>query len=616
MDERTINFEKTLAGRGTGGSYTLSPDDRLGQYRVMRPLGRGGMGEVYEVEHGVLRRRYALKLLPAELARSAAGLERFQREAEVMANLEHPSIVRVDEFGETDGRYWLRMEIAEGVEVAGQHVHALDDYVAAKGGRLAADEVEGFFRRILEGLVYAHSKGAVHRDLKPGNILLFAMPDGRVFPKISDFGLVRLVGEDWVRSQAELSVRQSMSIGGDPTLAGADAGSGTRSLLGTYEYMSPEQKRGEEATPASDVYAVGLMVYRLLTGRQLGLRPPCYYVPGLPLWWDDLVLTALEEDPADRMADAGTMLTTLLDESAKNAAPKATRQGRQAGEDAKGRTQEDVERKAREEAEQAAKQEQRKVEHQAREEATRVASSPRDDQPWAVPDLGMKFVHVAPGSFQMGSADGDADGKPVHEVRITRPFWIGKYEVTQAEYEKIMGWNPSIFKGAPNPVVGVSWDDAVAFCRKLTEQERGAGQLPEGYEYRLPTEAEWEYAARGGPKSKGFTYSGSNDAEEVAWHSDDSRDKSHPVGGKKPNELGLHDMSGNVFEWCLDWYGEYPPGTVADPSGARTGRSRVFRGGSWFLNATFCRSASRNGYAPSLSFNNLGFRVALAAPVR
>jgi formylglycine-generating enzyme required for sulfatase activity/ribosomal protein L40E len=225
--------------------------------------------------------------------------------------------------------------------------------------------------------------------------------------------------------------------------------------------------------------------------------------------------------------------------------------------------------------------------------------------------LGMAFVEVPAGSFRMVSNDGGDDEKPMHEVRITKPFWIGKHEVTQTEYEKFMGKNPSRFKGARNPVEQVSWDDVTAFCKKLTERVRAAGRLPVGYEYRLPSEAEWEYAARGGTNSKGFTYSGSNDLKEVGWYGDNSGRKPHPVGQKKPNELGLHDMSGNVWEWCLDWYGGYPSGAVIDPTGARTGQYRVRRGGGWDGDVGPCRSAFRGRFSPSYRSVILGFRVVL-----
>jgi formylglycine-generating enzyme required for sulfatase activity/ribosomal protein L40E len=237
-------------------------------------------------------------------------------------------------------------------------------------------------------------------------------------------------------------------------------------------------------------------------------------------------------------------------------------------------------------------------------------------EPTAGNVLGMAFVEVPAGTFRMGSTDGDGDEKPMHEVRITRPFWLGKCEVMQTEYEKLMGRNPSRFKGARNPVEQVSWNDAVAFCSKLTERERAAGRLRDGYVYRLPTEAEWEYAARGGTQSKGFTYSGSNDAGEVAWYGGNSGGNPHPVGREKPNELGLHDMSGNVWEWCQDWHGDYPSGAAVDPAGPRTGSTRVYRGGSWGSSARNCRAAFRGRYSPAISSFNLGFRVALAAPVQ
>jgi formylglycine-generating enzyme required for sulfatase activity len=236
------------------------------------------------------------------------------------------------------------------------------------------------------------------------------------------------------------------------------------------------------------------------------------------------------------------------------------------------------------------------------------------DVPLVVPDLGMKLVPISPGTFRMGSDTGDVNEKPVHEVRITRGFWLGKYEVTQAQYEAIMGKNPAEFKGARNPVETVPWDDAAAFCSKLTARERAAGRLPAGYEYQLPTEAEWEYAARGGARSKGFTYSGSNNVNEVAWYTDGG-DRSHPVGQRKPNELGLYDMSGNVWEWCHDWWGCYPAGTVTDPSGP-AGHLRVLRGGGWLNAGEECRAANRIGHGPSYSISNIGFRVALAAPVQ
>jgi formylglycine-generating enzyme required for sulfatase activity len=173
-----------------------------------------------------------------------------------------------------------------------------------------------------------------------------------------------------------------------------------------------------------------------------------------------------------------------------------------------------------------------------------------------------------------------------------------------------MGANPSYFKnaGANAPVEGVSWDDAQEYCRKLTERERAAGRLPAGYEYSLPTEAQWEYACRAGTTGP---YAGNGDLSSMGWYDDNSGSTTHPVGQKQANAWGLYDMHGNVWEWCHDWYGSYPGGAVTDPTGASSGSYRVGRGGSWNLDAGFCRSALRIILDPSNRFINLGFRLAL-----
>jgi len=166
-----------------------------------------------------------------------------------------------------------------------------------------------------------------------------------------------------------------------------------------------------------------------------------------------------------------------------------------------------------------------------------------------------------------------------------------------------MGSNPSRFKGENLPVENVSWDDCQAFIRKLNELT--------GQTFRLPTEAEWEYAARGGIKSKGYKYAGSNTLNDVAWYYGNNGEKTHPVGSKSSNELGLYDMSGNVWEWCQDWYGSYSSSSQTNPSGASSGSIRVYRGGSWYNNAGSCRVSYRYGGNPSHSFDFLGLRLAL-----
>ncbi len=324
MDNSTGNQNPPASDDNNNRKALLNPGDKLGLYKIIRILGRGGMGEVYEAEHSVLRRRFALKLLPRDFAKRTDALERFKREAQVMANLGHPNIIHVDEFGEDNGRFWLRMELAEGGMIDSatissrqtqrKEIRTLEDYAVAHGGCLPPDELQVIFTEVLEGLAYAHSQGIIHRDLKPSNILVCTDDGGNATFKVSDFGLVHMVGEKWLRNKAEKSVRLSMGIGSVGTQTNASAsnvGSSTRAMLGTFEYMSPEQKRGGGATAASDVYAIGLMMYRLLTGRQLGARPPSYYIKELGSKWDSLILTALEENASDRFPTAGEMIVEM-----------------------------------------------------------------------------------------------------------------------------------------------------------------------------------------------------------------------------------------------------------------------------------------------------------------
>lgn len=214
--------------------------------------------------------------------------------------------------------------------------------------------------------------------------------------------------------------------------------------------------------------------------------------------------------------------------------------------------------------------------------------------------IGMEFMYIPAGDFQMGSTNGSGDEKPVHKVTISQGFFMGRTEVTQEQYEKVMGNNPSNFKGCPKcPVEQVSWDDAQSFVAKLNAQN-------DGFKYRLPTEAEWEYAARSGTTGD---YAGNLDA--MAWYGANSGNKTHEVGTKQANAWGLFDMHGNVWEWCQDWYGDsyYANSPSVNPTGATSGSYRVYRGGGWSGDAVDLRSAARDYGSPSLRGSLLGFRV-------
>jgi len=237
----------------------------------------------------------------------------------------------------------------------------------------------------------------------------------------------------------------------------------------------------------------------------------------------------------------------------------------------------------------------------------------------------LDMVWINPGTFTMGSPSdelGRDNDEVQHKVTLTQGYWLGKYEITQAQYKAVMKVNPSQFIGADLPVETVSWNDAIEFCEKLTEIEKAAGRLPEGYEYTLPTEAQWEYACRAGtttafnngtniPTEEQIDKEPCPNLDEVGWYEFNSDETTHPAGQKKPNAWGLYDMHGNVYEWCLDWYGKYPTSSVTDPTGPATGSNRVMRGGSWTYNAYGCRSAFRNYGSPDRRSNDRGFRVAL-----
>ncbi|MBR6483299.1 MAG: formylglycine-generating enzyme family protein, partial [Bacteroidaceae bacterium] len=194
------------------------------------------------------------------------------------------------------------------------------------------------------------------------------------------------------------------------------------------------------------------------------------------------------------------------------------------------------------------------------------------------------------------------DEKPTHQVTLST-YCIGKYEVTQAEWKAVMGTNPSRHKGDNLPVEGVSWGDCQEFIRKLNELT--------GKQFRLPTEAEWEYAARGGKRSYGVKYAGGSDIDNVAWHQGNSNSTTHPVGQKRANELGLYDMSGNVMEWCQNWDGSYSSASQTNPQGPATGTARMLRGGSWNDARWYCRLSYRYGRVPDYRNGNYGLRLAL-----
>lgn len=228
-----------------------------------------------------------------------------------------------------------------------------------------------------------------------------------------------------------------------------------------------------------------------------------------------------------------------------------------------------------------------------------------ENKVYTVNGVSFTMVAVKGGTFTMGATaeqtGAESDESPTHSVTLS-DFYIGETEVTQELWNAVMGSNPSSFTGNMQlPVEEVSWNDCQTFITKLNELT--------GETFALPTEAQWEYAARGGNASKGYLYSGSNYIGDVAWYNGSSS-TTHPVKSKSPNELGLYDMSGNVWEWCADWYGSYSASSQTNPVGPGTGSNRVLRGGSWNIRATYSRVANRNSYTPTSKYYDYGLRLA------
>jgi len=265
--------------------------------------------------------------------------------------------------------------------------------------------------------------------------------------------------------------------------------------------------------------------------------------------------------------------------------------------------QAEAERKRRQQEEQAEAERKRKQEEDARRQQQQ-ASQQLTNRTFTVNGVNFTMVGVQGGTFQMGSNDWYDNEKPIHSVTLSS-YYIGQTEVTQALWKAVMGSNPSYFKGDNLPVEQVSWDDCQTFITKLNQLT--------GEHFRLPTEAEWEFAARGGNKSNGYTYSGSSNIDNVAWCNEDIfTGSTHPVATKSPNELGIYDMSGNVAEWCQDWKGNYSSSSQTNPTGPRSGSDRVTRGGGWISYARGCHSACRSYDTPDRRDTDRGLRLVLS----
>ena len=633
----------------------LPAGTRLGEYEIETGLGAGGFGITYLAKDVHLGKRVALKeYLPldfatrgegrtvgpnssAEAADYRWGLERFLDEGRALGRFEHPHINKVHRYFEAHGTAYLVLEYIEG-ETLSALLH--------KYPTVPESSLQRIMYEVLSGLEEVHAAGYIHRDIKPSNIMLRG--DGSAV--LLDFGAAR---------QALGQRSRRMTSMGTPG----------------YQPLEQYDTKVEDVGPWSDIYALGMVAYRCVSGLRDtdlpdavtrsratrkgsgDLEPAASIGQGR---YDGRLLRAIdwaiqinEEDRPQRIGEWRAALPPLgtqgqsapvrRSQSSVSVPARSTRErstfslprwatlvgvvmlvvavgagtywlGQRSGPPVDGLTEATPSLPAAEShrAERPSPQESPVSESEAQEAAAGPAEA---EQQFGLEEvraqMNAQMVHVLGGTFTMGctpeQGNCNDDEKPAHRVWV-RSFEISKYEVTQEVWAAVMGENPSNFQNCPQcPVDTVSWDDVQAFLRKLNA---GDGR------YRLPSEAEWEYVARGGQQSQGYTYAGSDTPDGVAWYGENSGNETHAVGQKQANELGVYDLSGNIWEWVQDCWNMSYQGAPPDGSAWERGDCgrRVLRGGSWRFYPRYLRSAFRFHFTADYRYYINGFRIARSLP--
>jgi formylglycine-generating enzyme required for sulfatase activity len=619
------------------------PPPTIQGYSIVREISRGGQAVVYEGIKQSTGGKVAIKVLHGGAFIGPKEIARFDREVQVLAALNHPNIVQVTDRGTTtDGSHFLVMPYIYGRPLD-KWLHAY--YEKHRSGPPPEDpsELLRLFMKICAAVNAAHLQLVVHRDLKPSNILI----DEHGEPRILDFGLART-------AIGTITEGERVSLPGH--------------FMGTLAYASPEHVEGipEKIDPRSDVYSLGVILYQMLTGQfpyeVVGnMRDVLNRIMTAEPMPPSTVLAAKDakerrkrlrrfrpqESPVNRTMDA-IILKALAkrrderyqsaDEFARAIANYLAGRPPLPGEPPTFRRNVwlvtvgiavacvclvvSIVWVMKRPSPPVLREIVVQPTEPPRTETGTPAPSPTQVTPSAankalVVDLGggvkMEFVLIPAGSFMMGSENGTEkygdNQKPVHKVTITKPYYLGKFEVTQQQWQTVMGSNPSKFIDPKKPVHDVSWDDCQEFVRKLKEK------MP-GYEFTLPTEAQWEYACRAGTSTEYSFGDREYDLREYAWFGGNSSATPQPVGLKKPNPWGLYDMHGNVMEWCADWYApSYPSNTETDPIGPSSGAARVMRGGDFGNGPAVCRAAHRDEADPWRALDSHGLRIALAPSV-
>jgi formylglycine-generating enzyme required for sulfatase activity len=600
------DHNNTLHGRGTGSGPDFGAGAVLGgNYELAQPIGRGGMGQVWQARDRAGRREVAVKLLPPELRSQEEAIDQVRASFQKTHSLTHQHIGKtLAMLDDPIAGPFIVMDLIPGVPLsryAWQHRQTR--------GALPLAHVLELLRPVALALDYAHQEGVLHQDVKPQNVLVQIGPPLKV--SLIDFGIAA-------------SIRVSMTR---YTHVSPDT-------AGTRPYMAPERLRGKkkEWDGRSDQYALGAMAYELLSGD------PPFVQDG-----DDFsfIYAVLNEpvDPLDSLSDAVNAalqkslaktreerFSSCLEFVQALAAPPVatiptapTAVNPPVSPPVAALPTPPPPRPASPPPVSPAIprrfQTRLVAPFDAQAAAAGQAACARE---LGVPvefknTIGMRFRLIPPGEFSMGG-DKHEDEKPIRRVKLTQPFYLGVFPVTQGEYERVMGVNPSYFKGDPRlPVEQVSWNDVNDFIHRLSIHEPNRT-------YRLPMESQWEYACRAGTTTAFWFGNALNgDRANVNGNHPYGTDKKGPNRQKTtsvdmfpPNPFGLHDMIGNVWEWCQDWYGAYSAGEVTDPAGPPEGSARVIRGGSYASLAVNCRPAVCGRFAPSDRDGNLGFRLALS----
>ena len=635
----------------------LPPGHLLHQrYSIQKCLGQGGFGITYLAYDQKLEQEVCIKELFVS-GNSTRGtnltvhsqttgefsfpdfVQRFIQEARQLARFQHPNIVRVLDIFQENSTAYTVMEFIQG-ETLKQKIQregAMNPQVALK-----------LIAQLLDAVEEVHAKGMLHRDIKPDNILL--SPEGRVV--LIDFGSARDFTEGKTTTQTAMLTPGYSPIEQYSNRAQRGPYTDIYALGATIYYLITGEKplaatdRNLEELKAphllnpkvsSQISSAVLLAMDMrpenrfqqikdmrealssLQQREQNPPPPASNPPDKKA--PPLQENSLEKNKKSKrlylLLSIAVLLVfvfvwanqrlgiTPIDNNQNNEAEQTDENelGSQAWEEQLPTATDRA--KAEAEAQRIADSMMQAMEAE-KAAAEEAATASQQNNSAILQKLQNDMVYVAGGTFTMGCTSEQADEcnsdeKPAHQV-ILNAFYIGKYEVTQAQWYEVMGNNPSYFSGCNNcPVENVSWNDVQDFIRKLNQKT--------GKNFRLPTEAEWEFTARGGNQSRGYKYAGSDRIDIVAWYDDNAGNKTHPVGQKGPNELGIYDMSGNVWEWCYDWFGGYPSTGENNPSGPSRGSYRLLRGGSWNRNAIYCRSASRYYFSPDYRNINFGFRL-------